>query len=85
VIVGQNTSGTGVFGEVRAYRLPRSGLGLQAGTKWFHSEDPRLELVEGRGYLPDYWIDSDQAPQIAESIATCLADPECAPRLRAPR
>lgn len=82
VVVGQNTAGTGVFGEARSYRLPRSGLGLQAGIKWFHNADPRLTVVEGRGYLPDLWIDSDQAPAIAERIASCLAEPACAPGLR---
>lgn len=75
------TAGTGVFGEARSYRLPKSGLGLQAGIKWFHNEDPRLDPVEGRGYLPDLWIDSERTPAIAEKLALCLGDPACARRL----
>lgn len=84
LVIGQNTAGVGVFGEARSYRLPRSGLGLQAGTKWFHNADPRLAAKEGRGHLPDLWIDSENAPLIAENVAVCLLDPACAPRLRRP-
>jgi len=84
LVIGQNTAGVGVFGEARSYRLPRSGLGLQAGIKWFHNADPRLAAREGRGHLPDLWVDSENAPLIAENVAACLADSACAPRLRRP-
>ncbi len=77
VVVGENSGGVGVFGEVLVYRLPRSGLGMAAGMKHFHDPDPRRAVPEGRGHLPDYWLDGDDALRIAERIAECLAGPAC--------
>ena len=82
VTVGENTGGVGAFGDVRLYRLPHSGLGFSAGKKWFHTEDPRALAPEGRGHLPDLWLDSDRAPELAERLAECLAETECATRFR---
>jgi hypothetical protein len=77
VVVGENSGGVGVFGEVLVYRLPKSGLGMSAGMKYFHDPDPRRAVPEGRGHLPDYWLDGDDSPGLAERIAECLAKPSC--------
>jgi hypothetical protein len=77
VLVGENTGGVGVFGELRSYRLPRSGLGMSAGKKHFHDADPTRIVPEGRGQLPDLWLDDDDTPALAARIAECLAKPGC--------
>ncbi len=77
VIVGENSGGVGVFGEVLVYRLPKSGLGMSAGMKHFHDPDPRRAVPEGRGHLPDYWLDGDDSLRLAERIAECLTEPSC--------
>jgi C-terminal processing protease CtpA/Prc len=78
LVVGENTGGVGVFGEVRPYRLPNSGLGMSAGRKYFHDPDPARIAPEGRGRLPDLWLDTSDAPALATKIAECLAKPDCA-------
>ena len=80
VVVGENTAGAGVFGETHSYPLP-SGLWMTAGSKHFHDPDPLRDVVEGRGHLPDLWLDSDNAAGLAESLARCLGTPACAARL----
>lgn len=77
LVVGENTGGVGVFGEVKSFRLPRSGLGLGLGSKYFHHLDPALDIEEGVGYLPDLWLDSPDPVTAATAVATCLADPAC--------
>lgn len=77
VVVGENSGGVGVFGEVLVYRLPKSGLGMTAGMKHFHDPDPTRDVPEGRGHLPDYWLDSDEPLVLSERIAECLAKPVC--------
>jgi hypothetical protein len=81
-IVGENTGGMGVFGDVLTYRLPGTGLGMSAGSKWFHGAGPALTAPEGRGFLPDFWLDTDRAPELAERLAACLTRPDCADELR---
>jgi hypothetical protein len=83
ILVGENSAGVGVFGEVRPYRLPRSGLGFSAGKKHFHDPDPGRIAPEGRGHLPDLWLDDDDPLRAADAIAACLATDGCA--LRKPR
>jgi len=55
VVVGENTGGMMRFGEVKLYRLPHSGIWVQAGSKVF--EDPSGGYREAVGFLPDYWLD----------------------------
>ncbi|PKK89303.1 MAG: hypothetical protein CVV64_15045 [Candidatus Wallbacteria bacterium HGW-Wallbacteria-1] len=69
VLVGENTWGMGTFGEPRPYRLPNTGIVVMIPSKLFVASD----LVEGRGYMPDYWIDS---PDPAVEAARWLANPE---------
>lgn len=80
VVVGENTGGVGIFGEVLVYRLPKSGLGMSAGMKYFHDPDSARAIPEGRGLSPDYWLDSDDPVRDAERIAECLTKPTCALR-----
>lgn len=82
LIVGENTAGVGVFGEVRPYRLPSSGIWMQAGRKWFHDPNPTKVAEEGRGYLPDIWIDSEEAGAVVDGLASCLAQEGCRLRIQ---
>lgn len=53
VVVGQNSGGVGVFGDVLPYQLPFSGIMLVLPFKlFFHGAN------EGEGFAPDYWVDS---------------------------
>jgi hypothetical protein len=63
VVVGENTAGTGAFGEVLDYRLPRTGLWMRAGSKRFD------HLEEIAGVTPDFWIDAEDPRAIALELA----------------
>jgi len=82
LIVGENTAGVGVYGDVRPFHLPASGIWMQAGTKWFHDSPGASVPPEGSGYIPDIWIDSEDASKEAEAIALCLTRHPCGPALR---
>lgn len=69
ILVGENTAGIGTFGGIRQYVLPHSRIRIVLPYKLFVSP----ELLEGRGFLPDYWIDS--AEPVLE-IARWLKHPE---------
>jgi C-terminal processing protease CtpA/Prc len=83
LIVGENTAGVGVFGQVRSYRLPHSGIWMQAGGKWFHDPDPKKMAQEGHGYEPDIWLDTEDPLAAAKNIVRCLKTKRCAESLRA--
>lgn len=59
IVVGENTRGMARFGEIKLYSLPHSGIRLQAGSKLF--EDPEGGFREGRGIVPDYWLESSDS------------------------
>lgn len=81
IVYGEPTAGVSTFGETRAYRLPNSGIWVQAGKKWFREEDPRLLIPEGLGIRPDLWhLDGDPLEK-ALGLARCLADASCAARV----
>jgi hypothetical protein len=85
VVLGENTAGVGQFAEVLVYRLPKSGLGMSAGMKAFKPPRAGADFAEGRGYLPDLWLDVDDPLALAERAAACAAEPSCpvlAPRAR---
>ncbi len=72
VVLGENTHGMMRFGEVKLYRLPNSGIWIQAGSK--HFRDPTGEFQEGRGFLPDYWIeDSEPISEIVTGVVSAVA------------
>lgn len=73
IVVGENSGGSGVFAEVLVYRLPKSGLGMTAGMKHFHHADPSKDIPEGRGLLPDVWLDTTDSLGLTTKIAECLA------------
>lgn len=65
VTVGSASCGCGQFGDVKWYRLPNSNICFLMGFKVFNMTG----FTEGRGILPDYWIDSaDPAKTVAEYI-----------------
>jgi len=51
--IGENTSGCGVFGEVKQYVLTNSKIKLNIASKLFNTG-----FTEAVGYMPDYWVDS---------------------------
>lgn len=54
VVMGENSAGAGIFGEICRYCLPNSRIRLGVPSKLFIA--PGFE--EGVGYLPDYWLDT---------------------------
>ncbi|MBE6725031.1 MAG: hypothetical protein E7576_07535 [Ruminococcaceae bacterium] len=56
VFVGSATMGCGQFGDLMKWTLPHSGVTFAMGYKVFHMEG----FEEGRGLLPDLWLDSDR-------------------------
>jgi hypothetical protein len=81
LIVGENTNGTMKVGELRSYRLPRSGITVSAGHR-VH-EDPSREDIfpEGIGYQPDLWLRGEDVEARISELARCLSEPSCAARL----
>lgn len=63
--VGAPSSGVGIFGEVRSYRLPNSGILAGLPYKVFYQDGFEI----GKGYMPDYWID-DENP--VEYLLRCI-------------
>ena len=60
VVVGSNTSGTGICGNVcYSFCLPHSGVSVGFGTKLNFSET--LENHDGTGFFPDLWVNPDDA------------------------
>ena len=57
--VGENPGGMIRFGEIKLYRLPNSGIWVQAGSK--HFEDPTGAFREGWGFAPDHWSDDSSS------------------------
>lgn len=80
-IVGQNTSGTMKVGELRWYRLPESKIWVALGRR--AHIDPTGEFAEGRGFLPDLWLDGEDAEASLDALYACAADAECAARVDA--
>lgn len=55
VTIGSPSAGVGLFGEVRPYRLPSSGIFVLLPYKLFYEADFEV----GKGKMPDYWIDNE--------------------------
>ena len=65
--VGSASGGCGQFGDIGIYRLPNTGLAFQMGYKVFNNEN----FEEGRGLLPDYWLDSsDPVGEVVRYLRT---------------
>lgn len=54
VFIGSATMGCGQFGDLNVWRLPCTGVTFAMGYKVFQMDG----FEEGRGLLPDYWLDS---------------------------
>lgn len=57
IFIGENTMGCNTFGETASYRLKRSGVVLCVPHKIFLCRNPE-DCAEGKGFTPDYWVDS---------------------------
>lgn len=79
LVVGENTEGTMKVGELRWYRLPESRLWISLGMR--AHRDPEARFEEGRGFLPDIWLDGVDPDARIQELARCLADDACAERL----
>ena len=73
---------TGTYGEIRPFHLAASRIWMTAGRKWFHDSAGARVAPEGYGYVPDIWIDSEDASKEAEAIAVCLTREPCDLALR---
>jgi len=63
VLIGSNTAGVKTVGNVTSFSLPNSGIDIQLGTTLFLELD--LDLIEGRGYKPDIWVEPQNALDLA--------------------
>ena len=54
-LIGSNTNGALLVGKVSAFRLNNSGIDIWLGTGI--QIKPDLKNREGRGYIPDYWME----------------------------
>jgi len=66
IFIGGNTRGMGMVGNVGRFKLPNSGIEVLAGVTIFLDTD--LVNREGKGYLPDFWVEPGQARNIAVEI-----------------
>ena len=80
VIVGENTGGVMKVGEMRRYRLPRSQIHLTLGHQ--SHTDPFGAFREGRGFVPDVWLDGEDPEGDVRAVAECLARDDCPLRFR---
>ena len=78
ILVGQNTSGAGDYGELGTYMLPNSRIKIMMGTTQYMNGP---YFLEGRGYLPDFWIAEEDPLPAAKAAALCLRDKNCAVKL----
>lgn len=62
IFVGSASAGVGLFGDIKSYLLTRSKIFVSIPYKVFFEEGKE----EGRGFLPDYWIDSKNPTKYLE-------------------
>lgn len=62
VLVGSGTFGCCTFGDCLLYQLPNSGIVFSYGFKVFFHD----AFEEGKGFLPDYWIDDEDPVSVVE-------------------
>lgn len=60
--VGSGTFGCTTFGNCFFYQLPHSKICLYYGNRLFYYEN----FEEGKGFLPDYWIDDRDPVRVVE-------------------
>ena len=59
LIVGSNTAGYQLCGNISTFTLPYTGIGVRFGSTLFLYGDG--ENVDHRGYAPDVWCDPQDA------------------------
>ncbi len=62
VRIGSGTLGCGTFGNCIAFHLPNSKICFRYGHRLFYYEN----FEEGKGFLPDYWIDDTDPVGVVE-------------------
>lgn len=62
VFVGSASAGVGLFGDIKSYLLPRSKIYASIPFKVFFEGKE-----EGKGFLPDYWLDSKNPTKYLEN------------------
>ncbi len=62
VRIGSGTFGCTTFGNCFFYQLPHSKICLLYGSRLFYYEN----FEEGKGFLPDYWIDDTNPVRVVE-------------------
>lgn len=62
VRIGSGTLGCGTFGNCIAFQLPNSKICFRYGHRLFYYEN----FEEGKGFLPDYWIDDKDPVGVVE-------------------
>lgn len=77
IVVGENSAGVGEIGETREYRLPHSGVWVQAGTKWFQAPIAGVAALEGTGFMPDLWLAGPEWEGRVGKLVACLEDAKC--------
>lgn len=60
--VGSASAGCGTFGNVIMFQLPHSKILFCFGHRLFYHE----KFEEGKGFLPDYWIDEADPVRVVE-------------------
>lgn len=58
LLIGENTMGCNTFGNVASYELPHSRIVCRIPNVINLCPDPN-DCLEGRGFAPDYWVDSE--------------------------
>ena len=66
IFIGSNTRGMGLIGNLGGFTLINSGLEVYGGISIFLDTD--LENREGRGYMPDFWVENSRVRDIAVEI-----------------
>ena len=61
VFVGSASAGVGLFGDIKSYLLTRSKIYISIPYKVFYEGKE-----EGKGFLPNYWIDSKNPTKYLE-------------------
>jgi len=64
VRVGSGSLGCSSFGECVMFQLPNSKMVFHFGHKFFYHE----KFEEGKGFLPDFWIDDEKPVTIVEKL-----------------
>lgn len=78
VFIGENSMGCNTFGNIASYQLSNSNIILRVPNMINLCKNPD-DCVEGKGFTPDYWVDS---VDVQSEVISWLNNPETyTPRL----